>query len=164
MIKARLHKSWNENFSETKVRIVKNVINWSFDYYDLRDKNHTIDFYAVEKLESIITDSTKTVAGRYIPIRKNKSEIHINCNMPLFVIIQTLFHEITHLKHVLKHDICFTPYGKSWRGTKYPDVSNMSYKDYLELPDEKDARKQEINMLIKWSWEQIVNKLTFWRK
>jgi hypothetical protein len=156
MLRVRIHSSYKDHLDEDIVANVKKAIKFSMDYLKINDYNHTVKFYFVETLDSQSPSEGKA-AGRYETLRNLKnSNIYINASISKKEIIKTIFHEMTHLKQVLKQEVCFTPFGKSWKGSCYPKDS-----DYWNLPDEIDARLHENNMYKRWALVSILEKVGF---
>lgn len=163
MLKVRIHKSWKDHLSDKQMSTVRDVINWAIDYHNLRDKEHAVDFIFTDNIAPSLQKGG-IVAGRFSLMSSNCSTITINSNINMYSTIRTIFHEVTHLKQNLCYDICYTKYGKSWRGTPYSVTDKKDFDTYWNLPDEIDARNYERKMTYEWYWKKIMSKILFWRK
>jgi hypothetical protein len=164
MLSVKMHKSCRESLSVKDFETFKMAVKWALDYYGLSDKRHRLDFYFFDDLESSVEDKDKITVGRFKLNTRGHSEILLKKNRPLSSLIKTAFHEITHLKHHLDFDVCYTQYGKTWRGTMYPVVDRNNFEQYWNLPDEIDARVSENKMFIRWTFNRIIKQIMFWRK
>lgn len=163
MLKVRLHKSWKDHLSDKQMNTVRDVINWAIEYHNLRDKKHTVDFIFTDNIDNSM-QKNGIITGRFSTISSKCSTITINCTINMYSIIKTIFHEITHLKQNLCYDICYTKYGKSWRGSPYPVMDKKDFETYWNLPDEIDARHYEKKMTYEWYRRKIMSKILFWKK
>lgn len=165
MLKVRLHKSCHDYFKDGQIKTIRDVINWSIDYHNLRDKSHSVDFFFVDNITTHLkTDQTTTAYGQFRIESLKNSQIIVMSDRSMFGILSTIFHEMTHLKHLLHHDICYTIYGKTWRGDKYPLVDKTKFSEYQNLPDECDARHHQRRMMTRWIISWTAHKIFFWRK
>lgn len=164
MLKVKLHKSWRDYFSDSDMNKIRDAINYAIDYHGIRNKKHTVEFHFVDSLKSSVDNKDDQTVGRFVSISIKDSKILLKSTRNVFFIIETIFHEMTHLKHLLCYDLCYTRYGKTWRGEKYPVVDTSKFEEYWNLPDERDARYHAFQMTKKWVWKWFTSKLQFWRK
>jgi hypothetical protein len=79
-------------------------------------------------------------------VNKNKFTVHWNPNQSKRMMIQSLIHELTHVKQIAKKELQPGPDYKSlyWKGKEYITVRELKKKmknvgDYMKLPWEKEA-------------------------
>jgi len=79
-------------------------------------------------------------------VNKNKFTVHWNPNQGKPMMIQSLIHELTHVKQIAKKELQPGPEWKSiwWKGKEYISVRDYRKKmknvsDYMKLPWEKEA-------------------------
>jgi hypothetical protein len=77
------------------------------------------------------------------------SKVRINLQLSCKELIYPLVHELLHLNQIHEGRLSVTRFGDCvWEGKTYKiDQSNMSYKDYMQLPWELDVRDREKELL-----------------
>jgi hypothetical protein len=73
----------------------------------------------------------------------NRYKIEINILMPLEEVIQTLAHEIVHIKQGVMGKLLMRDKGFVWKGTLYKTVDIKKYNMYDDLEWENEARSLE---------------------
>lgn len=154
MTHVRFHTSWRNYLSEKQMSKVRDAFHFALDYHDLRDKNHTVDVYFVEEI-----DDDHDIVGRHLMATMKESKIFLKVNRFTHEICVTVFHEMTHLKQYLHYDICYTQFGKTWRGSKFPMVDPENMDTYWNAAHEIDARTHQRKMFWKWTLKRIA----FWK-
>jgi len=163
MLKVKLHKSWRDYFSDSDMNKIRDAINYAIDYHGIRDKKHTVEFHFVDSLKTSIDKKNAQSVGKFVYSHTKDSKIFLKSTHNIFFILETIFHEMTHLKQRLCYDICYTQFGRTWRGEKYPVVDTSKFEEYWNSPDERDARYHASQMTKKWVWKWFKSKLQFWR-
>lgn len=81
-------------------------------------------------------------------------------------VIETIFHEMTHVMQELRGDIVRRYDGSEmYKGVHYSvdKLTNPTYKEYRAFPWEVEAREVATQMLKKWQTSRNI-KQTFWQK
>jgi hypothetical protein len=163
-LKILLHKS---SYQHTEhVDLVKDAVQYAVDFFDLRKHPWRVEIYIVPTI-----DKNDTAIGQHVYIRQANyeySKIYVSCAERCGVqIVQTLFHEIAHLKQVIKGQLYYPINGFAlWNGRTLINLSESNV-NYWNLPYEKDARFYAKILL--WSYrmnkiKQKFKQITKWFK
>lgn len=152
-IKLLFHKD-NYNHSK-KTWLIKDAVNFAVDYFNLRSKSWRVEIYLVDNL------GQKETVGQHYYCGNRTSKIYVvTKNRSVVDTLTTLFHEFTHLKHVIMGDIWYGPGGIDlWQSSvvlRDPDT----FVNYWNRPDEVDARKHQRIMVRKYAMKRTKD---FWR-
>lgn len=152
-LKVKIHRDSRRIVTSKQMDSIQAAIHFSLEYHDLYEHNHTVEVYLVNEIDP---GKKLTTLGQHHLVQHNLSKIVVAVSDRwISNVLQTLFHEFTHLKHYLKHDIEYntTPtVDKTWHGQPYP-ATPTTHAQYLRLPDERDARQQAAKMFRKWRRE-----------
>lgn len=144
-MKIKFHKPSSQHLHKYQKYLLRAAFKYAVKYHDLVNKEHTVRVYF---------DSEVDYLGEFELLSMKQSRITVKSDRPTISMCSTVFHEITHLKQYLKYDICFTAWGRTWRGAPIAEVKDDH--SYWTAPYEVDARLHERKMLYSWL-------LFFWR-
>jgi hypothetical protein len=158
-LKILLHKSSYQHSEH--VELVKDAVHYAVDFFDLRNHNWRVEIHLVPSIESEC--DSEAVLGQHHYIQRQEqmySKIYISCGgMYKFQIVHTLFHEITHLKQVLKGQLAYPAKGIAlWKGKSTTTAYSTSRSGYWNLPYEKDARLYANILLWSYTMKKIKEK------
>lgn len=155
-LKVKMHRDSRRIVTSKQMDSIQAAIHFSLEYHDLYEHNHTVEVYLVNEIDP---GKQLTTLGQHHLVQPDLSKIVVAVSDRwISNVLQTLFHEFTHLKHYLKHDIEYntTPtVDKTWQGRPYP-ATPTTHAQYLRLPDERDARLQAAKMFRKWRRENAI--------
>ena len=153
-IKLLFHK---DNYAHSKrTWLIKDAAHFAVDYFGLGAKDWRVEIYLVDKLE----DGQTVGQHRYCGDRKSKIYV-VTRERFVNETLTTLFHEFTHLKHVINGDIWYGPGGVDLWQSSIVLRDPKTFRDYWNRLDEIDARKHQKIMLRKYAMKRIKE---FWRK
>lgn len=147
-IKLLFHK---DNYNHSKKNwLIKDAANFAVDYFDIGASNWRVEIYLVDKI-----DDKKTI-GQHHYCGDRMSKIYVvTKNRSVVDTLTTLFHEFTHLKHIIAGDIWYGPGGVDLWQSNIVLRDPKRFIDYWNRPDEVDARKHQKIMVRKYAMKRI---------
>ena len=139
--------------SEKTRQLMRSAIKEAAIYHGLADDDHLV-YVVFQRSVGKARKHGNIINGTYININEKSSMIRIRITSRNQM-ARTLFHEFAHLRHFLKKELyTLQDIGTFFKGKEYPTIKNarrdLTYEDYLLLPDEIDARNHESIMYEKW--------------
>lgn len=158
MTKILIDKDVKNTVNIFKLKMIKSALKYSLEYHGLKDyKNNTkIYFFVVEELYDDFENRCHGLCSYYM--QKNKIVVSVE-NRNIFKLISSIFHEMTHAKQIIKNEISYTPFGKTWKGEEY--IHNFftgEKSEYWNSPNELDARKHQKRMMKGWICKPLLMK------
>lgn len=154
-LKILLHRSSYQH--SEYVELVKEAVHYAVDFFNLHDYNWRLEIYLVNSVDS--KNSNSDIMGQHHYIRKANgkeySQIYISCAGRYKIsIVHTIFHELTHLKQILKKEVTYSKDYAVWKSqTLINEPKSMT--DYYNQPHEKDARRYANILFVKYTMQKI---------
>ncbi len=175
-MKVRLHLDGKQHFTEDEWVMIHDAFEFFVDTYGLRKHNVPvyIKFPKNLDLSSTMVDTGYDIS-RGCCITQFRQFAHkvvverfiLKISPGNFTkVIETIFHEMTHVMQELRGDIVRQYDGSEvYRGTHYSidKLTKPTYKEYRNFPWEVEAREVSVEMLHKWQKSRGI-KQSFWQK
>jgi len=176
-MKVRLHLDGKYIFSEDEWEKIHDAFEFFVDTYELHKYNVPVYIKFPKKLDlsSTLSSSLNSDVSRGCCITEFR-QYGTKVSVERFVlnitagdftkVIETIFHEMTHVMQELRGDIVRQPDGSEvYKGVHYSvdKLNKPSYKEYRSFPWEVEARQVSAEMLKKWHQTRGI-KQTFWQK
>lgn len=160
-MKVRLHNMYRAWFSDKKYEMIKEAITFFLDKNNLNQYNCSVDFYLDS--QHLKDRSCSGLLEMHSNLRHAK--VHVKSTIFTNDLLDTIFHELTHLKQHLVGDLKMEYNRDIWKGAPFPttNFTKLKYTTYLALPWEVEARKVAKEMLILFKQSRS-RKKTFWQK
>lgn len=177
-MRVRLHTNGKNLFSEEEWSHIHSAFQFFVDEFDL----DRYDLPVYVKFTKIITSKTFVDAKHndinrgncitHFRFQTQSGEIEVDrfvlniSHGKLDKVIDTIFHEMTHVLQALRGDIEYLPDGSEvYKGVYYSvdKLSKPTYTEYRAFPWEVEARQVGAEMTAKWH-KKLGIKQTFWQK
>jgi hypothetical protein len=172
-MKVRLHLDGKRHFNEEQWTMIHDAFQFFVDKHKLNkhdvpvyikfpEKLNTNDFGPFATNYGQCVTEFRAVGAKYRPERFIISITPRN----IYKVIETIFHEMTHVMQELRGDIQRQRDGSEiYRGVHYSvDIlQKPTYKQYRNFPWEVEAREVSYEMLKKWKASRDI-KESFWQK
>lgn len=165
-MKVRFQRAYRYEFGDKKYEMIREAVRFFLDHHKLNDYNCSVDFY----VNSPDVLKKSGCSGMIMVNRSNdQARIHVKHTVFFGDVLNTIFHELTHLKQHLTGDLVADyHYGRDiWKGTPFPvmhmNSANFKYSHYHKLPWEVEARAVAREM-VKLFKQYRKPKKTFWQK
>lgn len=176
-MKVRLHLDGKTMFTEDEWTKIHDACEFFIDTYELRkyDMPVYIKFMKSLDLTSTVSSSSMGDISRGCCVTQFRQFAHkvvverfvLNIAQGNFTkVIETIFHEMTHVMQELRGDIVRQYDGSEvYKGVHYSvdKLTKPTYKEYRAFPWEVEAREVATEMLRKWQKSRNI-KQTFWQK
>lgn len=162
-MKIRFEKSYRTWFGDKKFEMIKDAVTFFLDHHDLNKHSCAVDFY----LDSHDLKDNGCSGLISMHNRLNMAKIHVKSTIFTGDLLNTIFHELTHLKQHLVGDLKIEYNRDIWKGASFPVINfrspNFKYKVYHALPWEVEAREVAAEMVRLFKQSRSTKK-TFWQK
>jgi hypothetical protein len=152
-IKLLLHHSSRKH--TRCIQLITDAAWFAVEYFELDQHNWRVEIEIVDRIQDSNRGTTVGLCYYYGRDARRSAIVVAARWRSVAGILSTLFHEFAHVKQLLKGEIYYGPNGSDlWKSQQILRKAT-TFEDYLNRPDEVDARYHAKIMLRKYSMKRM---------